>query len=117
MNGLNTTIIQNYTTGSSGIIGVINTYLVPLVFTISFIVFLYGVARAYIISGASEAERAKGHQLILWGVVGFAVMLSVWGLVNLFQSIVGVKGGGTSPALPQIQTTTGYYQVAPTQGQ
>ena len=99
--GLNTTLIQSYTTGENGIIGVINTYLVPLVFTIALIVFLFGVARKYIFSNGDQTKVAEGHKLILWGIIGFVVMLSVWGLVNIVTSVFGLTGG-SRPTPPTI---------------
>lgn len=79
------------------IIFIINTVLVPLLFAISFIVFLYGIAQAYIFS-TGDAEKVKdGHKIILWGLVGFAIMVSVWGLVNVVAVTFGLTGGFALP--------------------
>ena len=100
---VSTTAIADIT---QGITTVVNSYLVPIIFTIALLVFLFGVAKAYILTN-SETERAKGHQIILWAVVGFAVMLSVWGLVNLLTTTFGLKGSSTtSPTPPTIKVTT-----------
>lgn len=105
MTGIDTTLIAKYTTGSGGIIAVINDYLVPTLVTVALIVFLFGIAKAYIISSASEQERAKGHQLILWGIIGFVVILSVWGIVEIITTLFGLKTGGVSPEPPTIKTS------------
>ena len=73
---------------------VINGILVPVLFAIAFIVFIYGVAKAYIIT---PEKRAEGHKLILWGLIGFVVMLSVWGLVNAVSNTFGLAGGYAPP--------------------
>ncbi len=99
--GINTTLIGTY---AGGITNVINNVLVPLIFTICVIVFLYGVAKAYIFSGGSDTARAEGHRLIFWGVIGFAVMVSVWGLVNIAIAILGTGGSPIAPPLPKIPT-------------
>src|SRR3989344_6963046 len=99
--GLNTTLIQSYTTGENGVVGGINGYLVPLVFTIALIVFLFGVARKYIFSNGDPNKVAEGHQIILWGIIGLVVMLSVWGLVNIVTSVFGLTGG-SRPTPPTI---------------
>jgi len=78
----------------------INSVLVPLIFAVSFIVFLYGIATAYILNAGNETERAKGHQLMLWGIIAFAVMISIWGLVNVVSNTFGLSGSG-APMLPQ----------------
>lgn len=82
------------------ILYLINNVLVPLLFAIAFIVFLYGIANAYIFS-RGEAEAIKeGHRLMLWGLVGFVVMISLWGLVNVVANTFGL-GGYPAPILPR----------------
>jgi hypothetical protein len=66
---------------------------------------LYGIAKSYIFNGGDEAERAKGHQIILWGIIAFVVMISIWGLVNVVATTFGLTGY-TAPPLPQ--STSGY---------
>ena len=82
------------------ILFIINFVLVPVLFAIAFIVFLWGVFKSYIWSRGEEAEVKKGHQLILWGLIGFAVMISIWGLVNVVASTFGLVGY-SAPPLPQ----------------
>lgn len=81
------------------ILYIINSILVPLLFAVAFIVFLYGVFKSYILSHGDPGEVKKGHQLILWGVIGFAVMLSLWGLVNVVTNTFGLSGA-YAPPLP-----------------
>ena len=81
------------------ILYIINSVLVPLLFAIAFIMFLYGVAKSYIFSHGEPAEVAKGHTIILWGVIGFAIMISIWGLVNVVANTFGLSGY-YAPALP-----------------
>ncbi len=69
---------------------IINTVLVPLLFAVAFIVFLYGIAKAYIFSAGDEEAIKNGHKIILWGLIAFAVMVSVWGLVNVVVNTFGL---------------------------
>jgi hypothetical protein len=80
------------------IVGLINNVLVPLLFAIAFIMFLYGVTTKYILSHGEQAKVEEGHKLILWGIIGFVVMISIWGLVNVVASTFGLGGG--APTLP-----------------
>lgn len=91
--------MQQLTKIASDIIDFINGTAVPLVFAIAFIVFLIGVFRYFIYGGANEESRKSGRQLIIYSIIGFAVMIVVWGLVNL---IVGTFGFDTNtrPDLP-----------------
>ncbi|MFZ2500654.1 MAG: hypothetical protein WAW90_01550 [Minisyncoccia bacterium] len=76
---------------------IINSVLVPLLFAVSFIVFLYGVFKTYIYSHGDPGEVSSGHQTILWGVIGFVVMVSLWGLVNVVSNSFGLGGFGAPP--------------------
>ena len=86
------------------LIYLINNVLVPLLFAIAFIVFLWGIANAYILHPGDEEAVKSGHKLILWGIIGFAVMISLWGLVNIVSATFGL-GGQAIPmgSLPRSQ--------------
>lgn len=83
----------------------IDYVLVPLVFSIAFIVFLWGIFNFFIAGGADEEKREKGKQFMIWGFVGFFVMVSVWGIVNLLVSTFGF-GGQQRPDLPTFDNST-----------
>ncbi|MFZ1074890.1 MAG: hypothetical protein WAN50_00760 [Minisyncoccia bacterium] len=100
---MNLSFIQSYTTGPSGVITIINSYLVPLIIAIAFLMFLFGIARAYIFSGGDESKRKEGHQFALWGIIGFVIMISVWGLVNMAQStLIPSSANTTAPKPPTL---------------
>ena len=80
------------------ILALINVVLVPLIFAIAFLVFLFGVADAYIFSRGDPTKTERGHKLILWGIIGFVVMLSLWGLVNVVTNTFGLAGYSTPPS-------------------
>jgi Type IV secretion system pilin len=107
--GVNTTYLQNYT---SAILGIVNAILVPVLMAIAFIVFLWGVYKYFILGAADEKSRTDGRQFTLWGVIGFVVILSLWGIVNIFMSTLGLSVG-SAPPYPTIgnvggsQNTTG----------
>ncbi len=82
---------------ASTILYIINSILVPLLFAIAFIVFLYGIARAYIFSGGDPAKVSEGHKLLLWGIIAFVVMISLWGLVNVVANTFGLYGASALP--------------------
>ena len=71
---------------ANNLIGIINDILVPLIFAVAFIVFLYGVMKTYVLSSGDESAVVEGHKLILWGIIGFVVMVSVWGMVNIVSN-------------------------------
>lgn len=89
-------VLGNY---MASIIGFINSFLIPFIWAIAFIVFIWGVFTYFIAGGASEEQRDKGKQLVMWGIIGFVVMSCVWGLVNLFTNTLDF-GGQNAPAIP-----------------
>jgi len=82
------------------ILYIINGILVPVLFAVAFITFLYGIAKAYIFSHGEPGEVEEGHKLLLWGLIGFVVMVSLWGLVNVVANTFGLTGAG-APQLPK----------------
>ncbi len=82
---------------ASTVLYLINSVLVPLIFAISFLVFIYGVFKQYILSKGDSAAIAQGHQIILWGIIGFVVMISLWGLVNVVANSFGLEGYAAPP--------------------
>jgi len=85
------------------IVYIINFIFVPVVIALAFLLFIWGVFKAYFWKGASETDRASGHQFILWAVIGFAVIFAVWGLVNMVDSILNFgQAGKTAPKPPTI---------------
>lgn len=79
--------------GSSGIIGIINTIVVPLIFALIFAVFIWGVVQYFFLKVDDEKARASGKQFVLWGVLGMVLLFSIWGLVNLLLSTLGIGPG------------------------
>lgn len=84
---------------ASTILYIINYVLVPVLFALAFIVFLYGIAKAYIFSGGDPAKVSEGHKLLMWGIIAFVVMISLWGLVNVVANTFGLYGA-PAPCLP-----------------
>lgn len=97
--GINIAYIQSY---AGNIIGLINYVLIPVLLAVAFFMFLFGVMQAYVFSKGNAGAVTKGHQLVLWGAVGFTIVLSVWGLVALVGSTFGLSAGGAAPPYPTL---------------
>jgi hypothetical protein len=93
--------INNLSDVGSFIINTINNILVPVLFAIAFIVFLWGAFKTFIIGANSEEVKEQGKNLMLWGLIGFFVMVSIWGLVNILTGTVSFgNNNGPSGGLP-----------------
>lgn len=90
----------------SAFLNFINGYLVPLIFAVAFLLFLWGVFRYFIAGGDSDENRKEGRQFILYAIIGFVLMVCVWGIVNLIQDSIGL-GSQSEPRLPTINAGSG----------
>lgn len=72
--------------------GFVNKVAVPLILGIAFLVFLVNVVRYFIIGGANEQSQENARSLALWGILAFVIILSFWGIVNMFVSGFGLEG-------------------------
>jgi hypothetical protein len=101
--------VADLSTGSIGafvtnIISFINRILVPLVFAIAFLVFIWGMFQTFILGGADEEKQKSGKSLMLYAIVGFVLMVSIWGIVNLVSSGFGLVDAGPT-VIPSPPTT------------
>jgi hypothetical protein len=97
---LNLTPIESIITA---LIGFINTTLVPVVFALAFIVFIWGVYQYFIAGAANEEKRDIGKKFVSYGLIGFVLMLSVWGIVRIVTSTL--KFDNSTPELPTFKKT------------
>jgi len=70
--------------------GVINP-LLKLLIAASVVFFLWGMVK-YFIGARDRADSQgaeEGKQHMLWGVIGVAITISAFGIVNLIFSVVG----------------------------
>ena len=84
------------------ILAFMNGTLVPAIFALAFLVFLWGMFQTFILGGDDEEKQAKGKQLILYTIMGFVIMVSLWGVVNLIAVSIGLTG--VKPILPDIMS-------------
>ena len=68
------------------LVGLVDGSIVPFMYMLAFLFFIYGIARSFFSS--DEEKRKNGRQFALWGIIGLAVLFTVWGLVKLLLSIL-----------------------------
>lgn len=73
-----------------------------LILAAAVVFFLWGVFQ-YVMGAGDEGAQEKGRAHIINGIIGIAVMVSVWGLVNFFIRSAGLSNTvQQAPALPTI---------------
>lgn len=83
----------------------INSTLIPLVFGLALLMFIWGIFNYFILGGGDEDKQEKGKQLMLYSIIGFVVMVSIFGIVNLIAGGLGFSGNDTIQNIPNVPTT------------
>jgi hypothetical protein len=63
---------------------------IPLLIGVALLVFVWGVVM-FMVSNDDRA-RGEGKRRMVWGVIGLFVIVSVWGLVALLGTLLGIRG-------------------------
>lgn len=81
--------------------GLLNS-IVPVLIALGVVYFVWGVVQ-YVIGGGEEAKK-KGRDHIIYGIIGFAVIVGLWGLVTLVTTTLLPDSG--SVTIPILVPTT-----------
>lgn len=78
--------------------------VIPLLIGLAVVAFIYGIVK-YFLNPDNEEKRKNGKSYMLWGIIALFVMVSFWGIVNIFSSTFGIKDKTvTMPGLPESQS-------------
>ena len=62
--------------------------LIPAVFALVFIYFMWKVIDSWVIHAGEDNSRAEGRQYLLAAVIAFVVMVSAWGIVAMLRASI-----------------------------
>lgn len=82
----------------SDIITIIIGYLNQILFLmigVAVVFFVYNIIKYYIMA---DADRAAAGKYVMFSLIGFFVILSFWGLVNILQNTFGLKNETNQPS-------------------
>ncbi len=84
-------------------LSIINSTLIPLFIGLAILAFFWGMVQFLRNSGDAKA-REEGKQKMIWGVIAIFVMVSIFGIIKLIGSTLGIdQGGSASSLIPTIQ--------------
>jgi uncharacterized membrane protein len=63
--------------------------VIPIVAMLSLGLFFWGLAR-FVYHADNADSREEGRRLMFWGIIALFVMFSIWGIVSLISSDLGV---------------------------
>jgi len=68
--------------------------ILRILMTFALVVFIWGIVQLILAAGnAAAVKQAKG--ILLWGIIGIAVMASMTGIIAFLQTYFGVSGNDT----------------------
>lgn len=66
------------------------TGVIPLLFTIATAAFIWGIIQ-FFLNADNEEKKKKGKTYMIWGLITLFVMVSMWGIVNVFSNTFQIK--------------------------
>ncbi len=81
---------------------IISNNILPLLFAVAILYFFWGLIK--FIGAAGDPEKSKeGKQIMIWGIIALAVMVSLYGIIAWLGNIFNVgQGGSGAGKLPTI---------------
>ncbi len=70
-------------------IGSLLNKVVPVLIALGVVYFVWGVI-SFVIADDEEA-KTKGKDRIIWGIIGLAVIIGMWGLVAVLRNTFGIN--------------------------
>lgn len=64
--------------------------IILLLFVLSFLYFFYGIAK-FLNPNTGETDKKEARNSILWGLVGMAIMFSVYGIIKFVLGTFGIS--------------------------
>lgn len=81
-----------------GFIDVISNILLPLLFALALLFFVWNAFRFFILGSHEQDARDNAKRLAIYGIAAFVLLVSIWGIVNLLLSSLGL--GANDPLTP-----------------
>lgn len=63
-------------------------YAIPLIMSLAIVTFIWGIYKYFF---KVDADKKEAGNLVLFGVIGFFLMLSFWGLVNVLANTLNLQ--------------------------
>lgn len=83
----------NFTSIINTISNIVNL-IIPLLVALALLAFFWGLVR-YIWKSGDEDGQKEGKNIMIAGIVGLFVMVSIWGIISIIGNTFGIQSGGT----------------------
>jgi hypothetical protein len=78
--------------------------IIPLFIGIALLFFIWNLIK-YVLRASDEEERTASRSYMIYSIIAFFVMISIWGLVNFLVATFGLEGTQGPVQLPAVPTT------------
>ena len=85
-------------------VGEIINSIVPVLIALGVVYFVWGIV-SFVIAGDEEAKKA-GRDKIIYGIIGLAVIVAMWGLVKILTNTFGNVNNQVDITLPTVPLLT-----------
>ncbi len=72
---------MTFATLVNNVVMLLSATLIPLLYVLAFLYFVFGVARYVFLEG--EEGRKKAKDTMIFGLIGLVVIFGIWGIVNI----------------------------------
>ena len=85
-----------------GVSVLINNFLIPALVALCVLLFIWGVYTYFIVGSADEQKRSEGRQFMLYALLGFVAIVTLWAIVLFLAQGFGFDPGQGSLPLPTV---------------
>lgn len=90
MRGMIEEMIQDFLIG---FIDFGNSVVIPLLFSIAFLFFIWNAFLFFILGGSNDEGKEKAKKLMLYGLMAMILMIVIWGVVKISTRALGIDRG------------------------
>lgn len=82
-----------------GIKSMIIQPIVTLLFSLGFLIFLWGLVE-FMANPADSSKKKTGLDHMKYGILGLMIMVSIWGITGMVTDVLGIKCKGLGEGQP-----------------
>jgi succinate dehydrogenase/fumarate reductase cytochrome b subunit len=76
----------------------VNIVIIPALLSVAFVIFTVNAVRFFIIGDSNDEKRENAKNLAIYSVSAFVLIVTLWGLVNLLASSIGLDNKTAVPS-------------------
>jgi len=80
--------LQEFITGATSFIG---NVVLPMLFAVALLFFVWNAFKFFILEADNKDAKDKARDMALYGIGAFVLLVSIWGVVNLLISGLGLN--------------------------